>query len=409
VTDDTTSSSSFGRLATPAVGSRFGDVGAHFDGVLVTIRLVGMAVLGWGMFASSKPAGTDRRTALAILVGLATLGYLGSLVTRRFRSGAMAWCLFLVAVTGGAAAAFGSLGIVYAVIVGLASGAELSPRLSCALVASALASLAVVVLAAGTSWETLGWLALAGGGGLMGGMNRRQLQLRAEQSEQLLLERERTAVEAAHAAALGERNRIAREVHDVLAHSLGALAVQLEVVDALLEEGDVERAKAAVVTSRRLSLEGLDETRRAVHALRDAPLDLGEQLAALAASNAATFRIVGTERVLSADAGLALYRAAQEALTNARKHAPGATASVVLEFGPDRTFLMVVDEYPPGAGPEAPSRPGTSSGAGYGLTGMRERVALLGGSASAGPTGDGSGGWRVEVEIPVQANGAGPS
>jgi signal transduction histidine kinase len=386
VTDDTTSSSSFGRLATPAVGSRFGDVGAHFDGVLVTIRLVGMAVLGWGMFASSKPAGTDRRTALAILVGLATLGYLGSLVTRRFRSGAMAWCLFLVAVTGGAAAAFGSLGIVYAVIVGLASGAELSPRLSCALVASALASLGVVVRAAGTSWETLGW-----------------------QSEQLLLERERTAVEAAHAAALGERNRIAREVHDVLAHSLGALAVQLEVVDALLEEGDVERAKAAVVTSRRLSLEGLDETRRAVHALRDAPLDLGEQLAALAASNAATFRIVGTERVLSADAGLALYRAAQEALTNVRKHAPGATASVVLEFGPDRTFLMVVDEYPPGAGPEAPSRPGTSSGAGYGLTGMRERVALLGGSASAGPTGDGSGGWRVEVEIPVQANGAGPS
>jgi signal transduction histidine kinase len=406
VTDDTTSSSSFGRLATPAAGSRFGDVRAHFDGLLVTIRLVGMAVLAWGMLASSKPAGTDRRTALAVLVGLATVAYLGSLVARRFRSGAMAWCLFALAISGGAAAAFGSLGVVYAVILGLAAGAELPARLSFALLASALASLAMAVLATGGSFEIVGWLALAGAGGLMAGMNRRQLQLRAEQSEQLLLERGRTAAEAAHAAALGERNRIAREVHDVLAHSLGALAVQLEVVDALLEEGDVERAKAAVVTSRRLSVEGLDETRRAVHALRDAPLDLGEQLAALAASDSASFRILGTERVLSADAGLALYRAAQEALTNARKHAPGATASVELEFAADRTSLRVVDGYPAGVLPQAGRS--TPSGAGYGLTGMRERVALLGGTTSSGPT-DGSAGWRVEVEIPVRANGSGPS
>jgi signal transduction histidine kinase len=200
-------------------------------------------------------------------------------------------------------------------------------------------------------------------------------------------------------------------VHDVLAHSLGALAVQLEALDALLDSGDMERARNAVATSRRLAVEGLDETRRAVHALRDAPLALAERVAMLAAQESARFVLEGSEHSLPSDGALALYRAAQEALTNARKHAPGAVVSVVLRFSAEHTSLTIVDEYPAGT----PDCSGTSTGSGrsgglhasavdgsagpgYGLTGMRERLELLGGTMTAGPYGET--GWQVAVELP---------
>jgi signal transduction histidine kinase len=407
VTDSPPSSPKFGRLRMPAAASA-SQRASHPLGVpLEVVRLVGVGVLVWGSLATSRPTDAAHRAVLGVLLALGVAGYLGFFATKGRSRRAMVISLLVLAIGGGAVGSFGGLGVVFPVILGLAAGTYLPDRVALGLVATSLASLAVAISAAGGSWVVLGWAALAGAGGLMAGMNRRQFQLRAEQSEQLLVERERTEAEATHAATLAERNRIAREVHDVLAHSLGALAVQLEVVDALLEEGDIERAKAAVVTSRRLSVEGLDETRQAVHALRDAPLALGEQLAALAARNSASFRIDGTERVLPAEAGLALYRAAQEALTNARKHAPGATASVVLDFGADRTSLSVVDEYP--AGSERLTPRSVPSGPGYGLAGMRERVELLGGSSSVGPTGGDTAGWRVEVEIPARRNGSGPT
>jgi signal transduction histidine kinase len=428
VTDHTTAPSRFGRLALPTAGSASGFASKQLDTVLQTVRLVGVGALVWGMFASSHPGGRDHQIAFAVFVAVAAAGYLGWLFTRSVESDVTVLCLVVLAIGGGATVAFGSLGVVFLVILGLAAGARLDTGVAGALIATSLASLAVAILAIGGPWQVMGWATLGGAGGVMAGLNRRELQLRAEQSEQLLCEREHAAAESAHAAALAERNRIAREIHDVLAHSLGALAVQLEAVDALLSAGDFERAAVALGTSRRLTVEGLDEARRAVHALREEPLALGDQLAVLATSNSAAFRIDGTERELPPDAGLALYRAAQEALTNARKHAPGAEVSVVLEFAPDRTFLSVVDEYPAGAG-----RPGgqavdaaasqvrrdaaasqvrrdAAAGdrhTGYGLTGMRERVELLGGSMTARAAGDGAGGWLVEVEVPVNGNGYG--
>jgi len=381
------------RLTDPKPGP-----GRRPPALLVATRVVMLAALSWGVAATSHAVGTDRRVALAVLIGLSLLGYLAWTTLQRTGSrSAAAVALLLVALGGGALGAFSGLGIAYLAVVGIAAGDHVVDRTAIGLLVAALASLAVAVASLHDTWELVGWGVMAGAGGLMAGQNRRQYRLRAEQSEQLLRERERTGVEAAHAAALAERNRIAREVHDVLAHSLGALAVQLETLDALLDSGDIERARSAVGTSRRLAVEGLDETRRAVHALRDAPLALAERVAMLAAAQGAVFRLEGSERSLQSDGALAVYRAAQEALTNAGKHAPGAAVLVVLSFLADRTTLTVSDEYPDGfVTPD--NGAGAGRGPGYGLTGMRERLELLGGSMTAGPAG--GTGWRVAVELP---------
>ena len=169
--------------------------------------------------------------------------------------------------------------------------------------ALAAVSLTTTVLVADTPHAiiTEGLLAIAAA--LLGGASRRQYQDRAVQAEQLLAERRRADAEHARAAALAERNRIGREVHDVLAHSLGALSVQLDAADALLEaHTDPAKAREYVRQARSLAVDGLSETRKAVHALRDEPVALSGQLAALAAALGATVAVTGTERRLDANA-----------------------------------------------------------------------------------------------------------
>ncbi|MGA2208738.1 MAG: sensor histidine kinase [Acidimicrobiales bacterium] len=404
MTDRSLRATRFSRFAAPNAGS----ANRLFGTPLTVIRLLMMAGLAWGTLASSHETGIDRRVALVALVVLALAAYLGWSSQRSAPSDTAATVfLGLLAIGGGALGAFSGVGIAFSAVLGIAAGERLRSEVTLGLLALALASLAVAVTAVGASYELIGWAVLSGAGGALAGLNRRQYRLRAEQSEELLLERERTATESAHAAALAERNRIAREVHDVLAHSLGALAVQLEVLDALLGDGDIERAKTTVATSRRLAVEGLAETRRAVHALRDAPLDLAERVAALADGDSAAFSVEGTDRPLPADAALALYRAAQEAISNARKHAPGAAVSIVLSFASDRTSIEIVDEYGPGVVPAVGAGTGSP---GYGLAGMRERVELLGGSLAAGPLPPGGpAGWSVRVDLPVGAGTGGPA
>ena len=187
------------------------------------------------------------------------------------------------------------------------------------------ASLTITVLVAGSPHAIIAEGLLATAAAVLAGASRRQYQDRAAQAEQLLAERTRADAERDRAAALAERNRIGREVHDLLAHSLGALCVQLDAADALLETGgDPTKARQLVQHARRLAVDGLGETRRAVHALREQPIGLTEQLTALAATDGAQLTVTGTQRSLTPDAELALYRAAQEAVSNARKHAPGA-------------------------------------------------------------------------------------
>jgi signal transduction histidine kinase len=234
-------------------------------------------------------------------------------------------------------------------------------------------------------------LALLGlAGVLLLGMGRRESLRRAEQQELQLVNAARVQEEHARAAALAERARIARDVHDVLAHSLSALAVQLQGARLmLLRDGAPADTVAQIERAQHLASEGLAEARRAVTALRTTPVDLADGLRALVADTPdATLEIDGAPDGLSATAQETVLRTAQEALTNARRHAAGAPVSVHLRHRDGATELEVRDRT--GAPPPAPT-------GGYGLVGMAERAALAGADLSAGPVEDG---WRVLLRLP---------
>jgi signal transduction histidine kinase len=225
------------------------------------------------------------------------------------------------------------------------------------------------------------------------GLNRRQYEVQATQAGALLDQTRLAQVEHARAAALDERTRIARELHDVLAHSLGALGVQLELAEALLaERSDVDGALRTVRRSRRLAAEGLAEARDAVAALRRDVLPLADALAAVAAAHArdhgvpVTFAADGTPWPVPSAAVVALVGTAREALTNAGKHAPGQDVRVRLGYTGDVVRLEVVNALPDF----------TPTSEGFGLAGMRERLALAGGTLASGPD---DGRWRVLAEV----------
>ncbi len=197
-------------------------------------------------------------------------------------------------------------------------------------------------------------------------------------------------------AAAEERARIARELHDIVAHSLSVVIAQADG-----GRYDPQSATTALTTIARTAREAQKEMRRALGLLGDAqaprePQPGPDELPALVERTRATGLSVALEqegdpRPLAPAAGLAVYRVAQEALTNVLKHAgPGATANVRLRWEPDRITVIVSDD---GAG-NAPS-----DGRGRGLTGMRERVEPRGGTLDAGPRPDG--GFEVRAAIPL--------
>ena len=364
--------------------------------------LVTLAVLTVSI-ALSSPAGSwsgPRLLTLVIALPLTVAGWIGWLsfggLSPTGPYSRWAWVGFGVCVAGGLALAVsmanGPALVVPAVFCG--SGALwLRPRWSVAIavVASAVYVGGRLLLYAPTGWVLIGPAALAAG--LLVGLARRQSMRLAEETA---LARE----EQARAGALAERARLAREIHDVLAHALSALALQLETADALLESGRTEQARASVGRAGQLAREGMAETRRAIGTLRGDTLPLTEMLDGLAAGYRtdlgapATVRIEGEPRDLDTDAALALYRTAQEAMTNVRKHAPGAPVTVDLRYQSDGVRLRVSN----GATPAGVDRPLGSTGGGYGLTGLRERAELAGGHFSAAPTADG---YEVEVSLPT--------
>jgi signal transduction histidine kinase len=207
------------------------------------------------------------------------------------------------------------------------------------------------------------------------------------------------ASRAAHAesAALAERGRVARDMHDVLAHSLSALALQLEGTRLLASDrGADPEVVEAVERAHRLAGEGLAEARDAIAALRGEALPGPERLQHLAEAFAGdcTVAVVGAPHELGSEARLAVYRTAQEALTNVLRHSAASRVDVQLTYEADGTRLVVQDD-----GRGAPVTVGApTAGGGYGLTGMRERAELLGGTLSAAPTADG---FRVELWLPA--------
>lgn len=208
------------------------------------------------------------------------------------------------------------------------------------------------------------------------------------------------AVQAEELAATRERNRLAREIHDTVGHCLTVVNVQLEAARALRERDPVAMA-AALDKAQGLTQQGLQEIRRSVASLRGSPLDNKPLVEALrqvvgesqTAGLATELTVLGEARPLQPPANLALYRAGQEGLTNARKHAKAARARLVLDFrAPDKVCLSVSDD---GVGS------GTAAGAptGFGLLGLRERVQLLGGELRV-RTAPGAG-FTLEVEVPA--------
>ncbi|MFE2377722.1 sensor histidine kinase [Streptomyces sp. NPDC059398] len=205
-----------------------------------------------------------------------------------------------------------------------------------------------------------------------------------------------------------ERLRIARELHDVLAHSISVINVQSGVGLALLDS-DPEQARTALTTIKAASKEALGEVRQVLDTLRapgaapraPAPgLDrLGELVEQASAAGLTVDTVTeGVRKELPPGADLAAFRIVQEALTNVVRHSGSRTARVTLDYGSDRLVLRIEDE--------GPATHDEAGGSGNGLVGMRERAAALGGTVDAGPRP--GGGFRVEAAIPLNGGAAAP-
>jgi signal transduction histidine kinase len=223
--------------------------------------------------------------------------------------------------------------------------------------------------------------------------------------------------ELAHRAVLEERTRIARDLHDILAHAMSVITVQAGVGAHLLER-DPAQARGALRVIEETGRGALGEMRRLLGALRagDPPTEPQPGLASLdrlaaqttAAGVPVELQVEGPARPLPAGLEVSAYRIAQEALTNTIKHAPGGRARLIVRYRPHTVEVEVVDDGGGAADgsessgdrrPAAADRPDGRS-AGHGLRGMRERVALYGGVFEAGPRADG---FRVLAAFPTDA------
>ncbi|QEU95370.1 sensor histidine kinase [Streptomyces kanamyceticus] len=235
------------------------------------------------------------------------------------------------------------------------------------------------------------FLALAAGAAWLAGDSARERRRHAEE----------LSARAATQAVTAERLRIARELHDMIAHSIGVIAIQAGVGSRVIDTQPAE-ARNALSTIEVTSRETLAGLRRTLVALRtsaerDAPLDPAPGLAgldrlvasALDAGVRADVRLSGERRSLPADIDLAAFRILQEALTNVVRHAGTDECRVAIAYAADEVRVEVEDD---GGG-------GLSGGHGYGIVGMRERVGLLHGRFTAGPRPEG--GFRVAARLPV--------
>jgi signal transduction histidine kinase len=225
-----------------------------------------------------------------------------------------------------------------------------------------------------------------------------QVSLHAQRVES---ERDQTI----RAAVSQERTRIARELHDVVAHSVSVMVVQAGAAEDLLDR-DPQRARLPLQTIQETGRQAVADMQRMLGLLRGehsdqalAPQPGTEQLSELVNQMAEAglpvqLRIEGARRPLSPGVELAAFRVVQEALTNTLKHAGPAQADVVIRYSSDALEIYVLDN---GTGPAA-SRP-VGSGAGHGLIGIRERAAVYGGTVAAGPAA--GGGFAVRVLLPL--------
>ena len=368
---------------------------AYFWGIQA-LRAGGLVALGTTLFGvNPKPGLHERGLAITITLAVVAAAWVGMIVfdIRKWR---IAYPLALLSVSGGLLSTL-QLGpaIFVPAVAAFSAGSNLAPQVSTGITAAGalmLTGSALIIGAPATG--VLGFVVILATALAMG-MIRYAIAQRAITAEQLLEQTLRASAAETEAAVLGERTRIAREIHDILAHSLGALAMQVEAAQALLtqENPNIDKAVRCVERAGQLTREGLTESRRAVQALRSDLGPLSEMIGGLVEADGGTMTTVGEPRKLPADLSLALYRTAQEAVTNARKHAPGKAPDVRLRFDADAVRLTVTN----GLAEADAARPLTNSGGGFGLSGLRERMELAGGTLDAGREGDD---WSVRAVVP---------
>jgi signal transduction histidine kinase len=257
----------------------------------------------------------------------------------------------------------------------------------------------------------------------------RRRYARAAAAEGRAAAAERAAAVGAARAAAAERARLARELHDVVAHSVSVMVLQAGAARRIAE-ADPPRAREALAVIETSGREALAELRRLLGVLRTeheaataaagrdgppralppapAPLAPPPGLDALegllerlrAAGLPVALRVAGPARPLPPGVDLSAYRIVQEALTNTLKHAGAARAEVVVRYGPGALEVEVCDHRAAGAAPPVPRPPEGLEGGGHGLAGMRERVAHFGGDLAVGPIADG---FRVWAALPLGA------
>jgi signal transduction histidine kinase len=375
------------------------------------VRLAGLVLICWSVLHSDHhPGGHGRALVVGLLLAATVISWLWWTVRPTSEHG-ITPDLWIMAGAGGllsgAAPDTAASAFVFIAVVSAGIRVELPD-------AAPVAVLGVVALAVGDAVYhnfgvgllayTLGFAASA-----LAASNSRQSVQRADQAELLLAQTQRSQEEQLRTARLEESTRIAREIHDVLAHALAGLTIQLEATSALIDQGaDRAEVLARVQRAHQLAKEGLRETRLAVGALRGDPVAAPAAVEALVAEYRTEadapveLTIDGNRERLAGPTGQAVLRVVQEALTNVRKHAPGAAVAIAIDAGAragDEIVAVVKDR--PTAPSLARAQAGSSSlaatGGGYGLEGMRERARGLGGTLSACAQGDG---WCVELRLP---------
>jgi signal transduction histidine kinase len=359
------------------------------------INLASLSLLVWGVTTEAHLGFGGRHLVALVALVLATSAWVGWLLARQYCwPGYAAASLLVTGVAGGVLTPFASLGLVFAGVAALGATIAWDFDKAVWIVLCGPAAMAIALPAAGHSLAPLGAGAAAVVAGAAMGISRRQAMQETARAAEIRVSEAMADAEQARAELLAGRNHLARELHDILAHTLSASSLQLEALDAVVSAGEVSpEVREQLDVVKRLVRSGLDEAKGAVRALREDLPPLVELLAQLADDRGAALTVTGTPRRLGPEVSLALYRVAQEALTNVVKHAAGATADMGLAFDDGQVSLSVTNDVPPTNG-----SPLSTSGGGYGIQGIKERVLLLGGQVETGPTGDG---WKVLVEVPA--------